>query len=86
MGNNILEDFFDGKTYTVMFENSGGYRRNLGEATNMNETFAIIKEFLDENNYKSYYSRVANIDGELMIDVGSHTEFFYVGEWNGGEA
>ena len=36
-----------------------------------------IHEFLDEHNFKSYYTRTWQDENEdYVYDVGSHTEFF----------
>lgn len=64
--------------YPVFFQNIVGDRRVVGKADDINEVFAIIQKFLDDHNYKSYYSRVTFGASELTIDVGSHTEFFFV--------
>lgn len=52
----------------------------------------IINDFLDKHNYKMYYSRqwVGTFKFQrgkfnypaLVIDVGSHTEFFYIVQMN----
>lgn len=64
--------------YPVYFENSHGVRRVIGQAENGNEVFDIINKFLEEHNFKSYYVELYKADDEWVIDVGSHTEFFYV--------
>lgn len=61
----------------VYFENSKGKRRVIGEDANTpQEVMKIIQKFLDEHNYKSYYTRTWCKDGWTWFDVGSHTEFF----------
>lgn len=80
MGRFVLKDFFDGGIYNVLFRNSSGYRRIIGKAKNKDEVFEVINKFLDDHDYKSYYTRISNIDGELVLDAGSHTEFFIVKE------
>lgn len=37
-----------------------------------------IKKFLDDHNFKSYYTRTWYENGYTWYDVGSHTEFFIV--------
>ncbi len=37
-----------------------------------------IKKFLDDHNFKSYYTRIWYENGYTWYDVGSHTEFFFV--------
>lgn len=61
----------------VYFENSEGQRRVIGEnVSTMQEVMKIIQNFLNEHNYKSYYTRTWYEDGWTWFDVGSHTEFF----------
>lgn len=42
------------------------------------EIWEHIQKFLNEHNFKSYYTRVWYKDGYTWYDVGSHTEFFLV--------
>ena len=43
--------------------------------------FKVINDFLDNHNYKSYYQRTWKKDDKTtVVDVGSHTEFFYIQE------
>ena len=43
--------------------------------------FKAINDFLDDHNYKSYYQRTWKKDDKTtVVDVGSHTEFFYIQE------
>lgn len=42
------------------------------------EIWEHIQKFLDEHNFKSYYTRVWYKEGYTWYDVGSHTEFFLV--------
>jgi hypothetical protein len=60
----------------LKFKNSEGIEREIGQPNNENEVMDIINQFLDERNYKSYYTIVNKEDGKLIYDVGSHTEFF----------
>ena len=65
--------------YQILFENSWGNQREIGVAENWNDAFRIINSFLKEKHYKSYYSRYWEVETNLwQIDVGSHTEFFYI--------
>lgn len=66
----------------VVFHDSMDQKRVLGEATNKKDAWKIIKDFLDEHNFKSYYTRVEpHVDEHYVwLDVGSHTEFFLVTE------
>ena len=65
----------------VMFENFKGQKRIIGTVENEESAFKIINDFLDAHNYKSYYQRTWNKDDKTtVVDVGSHTEFFYIQE------
>lgn len=66
------------KKYTVRFKNSAGNIRDIGEADNANEVYSIVNKFLEDRSFKSYYKRTWTVNGRTVIDVGSHTEFFYV--------
>lgn len=62
---------------TLYFENSRGVWRPIADCANKVEVGIAIKRFLDEHNYKSYYTRIWDSDGWRHYDVGSHTEFFH---------
>lgn len=62
----------------VYFENSWGVRRVIGNADSSSEVMRIIHNFLEERNYKSYYTRSWVENNETIYDVGSHSEFFIV--------
>lgn len=62
----------------VYFENSWGEIRGIGEVDSKEKAFEIIKDFLFEHNFISYYTRCWKENDYLKIDVGSHTEFFYI--------
>ena len=65
----------------VMFENSKSQKRIIGTAETNDEAFKVINDFLTDHNYKSYYTRTWKKDDKTtVIDVGSHTEFFYIQE------
>ena len=64
--------------YTVYFENSYKEMREIGNTSSVEEVYNIIDKFLKDHNFKSYYKRIWNEEGITKIDVGSHSEFFYV--------
>ena len=65
----------------VMFENSKSQLRIIGVVENEDSAFKAINDFLDDHSYKSYYQRTWKKDDKTtVIDVGSHTEFFYIQE------
>ena len=65
----------------VIFKNCKGQKRIIGTVKNEESAFKVINDFLDDHNYKSYYTRTWKKDDKTtVIDVGSHTEFFYIQE------
>lgn len=65
--------------YKVIFENSRKQEREIGTAVDMEGTYKIIDEFLEEHNFKSYYKNVCEIEkGKIRVDVGSWSEVFYI--------
>ena len=65
----------------VMFENSKGQLRIIDTVENEESAFKAINDFLDDHKYKSYYQRTWKKDDKTtVVDVGSHTEFFYIQE------
>ncbi len=64
----------------VIFQNSQGKERIIAEVESKEQAFEQIYKFLDEHNFRSYYMRECNENGRIKIDVGSHTEFFYLEE------
>ena len=66
----------------LWFENSIGQRRVIFNPATVKEMWRDIKTFLEERNYKSYYSRINFGEDEWVIDVGSWSEFFIVTDFN----
>ena len=65
----------------VYFRDSYGKRRLLeANVKDKEAVWKIIQKFLDDHNYKSYYTRIWYSDGYTWYDVGSHTEYFLVDE------
>ncbi len=64
----------------LYFRNSKGKLRIIAEPTSDKECFAAINKFLEDHNFKSYYTRswVDEDTGRIIYDVGSHTEFFEI--------
>lgn len=48
------------------------------DAEILSEAMLHIKAFTSEHNFKIYYTRIWNADGETIFDVGSYTEFFHL--------
>ena len=62
----------------LYFRNSQGKERLIAECETLNEIHEEISDFLDEHNFKCYYTRSWEVDGRVKIDVGSWSEFFLV--------
>lgn len=60
----------------LFLQNSRDQERLIAEPSNREEVNKAINKFLDEHNFKSYYTRVWEENDRLVFDVGSHTEFF----------
>ena len=61
----------------LYFCDSNNQERIIAEVSNDVEAMQQINKFLDEHNYKSYYTRIwVEPNGDKWFDVGSHTEFF----------
>ena len=64
----------------LYFENSRGIKRLITSGTEK-ECWMAKQGFLDGHNYKSYYTRVWEVEpGVRKLDVGSYTEFFYISD------
>ena len=62
------------------FQRSNGEYILLLEDCTESQAMTKKKQFLDDHNFKSYYTRIWNTqDGNTHYDVGSHTEFFIWG-------
>ena len=44
------------------------------------QAWKIMKKFMDDHNFTSYYTRTWFANGYTWYDVGSHTEYFLVDE------
>ena len=62
----------------LLFQNSQGKERVIAEVDNFDDAVKKMDKFIEERNFKSYYKRVWEKNGRLVVDVGSHTEFFIV--------
>jgi hypothetical protein len=60
----------------LYFKNSQGRERLIAECETTKDVSREIHKFLDDHNYKSYYSRSWGDEEKVMIDVGSYSEFF----------
>ena len=62
----------------LYFENSRGEERLIAECETVQEVHKEINKFLDEHNFKCYYTRSWGDDEGIALDVGSHSEFFRI--------
>ena len=65
----------------LYFQNSYEKLKLIAEPTSDKEVFADIKQFLNERNYKLYYTRTwIDKRNNKWFDIGSYTEFFILSE------
>ncbi len=66
----------------VYFKNSAGKVREIADVETRSEAFKAVNKFCSDRNFKVYYIRTweTELNGTPMteLDVGSHTEFFYI--------
>lgn len=62
----------------LLFQSSNGSERVIAEVNSFAEANEEMDKFMEERNFQSYYKRLWDRDGRLMVDVGSWTEFFIV--------
>ena len=60
----------------LYFENGQGEEQLIAECDTVSAVHKEIKKFLDEHEYVSHYSRSWGNDDNIIIDVGSHSEYF----------
>lgn len=60
----------------LKFQSSNGNERVIAEVNDVNEALHEINKFLDEHNFKSYYTRTWHENNRVIMDVGSWSEFF----------
>lgn len=58
------------------FKRSNGELVLLAENVSHEEAMVKMKEFIDEHNFKSYYTRVWQKENTVWYDCGSWSEFF----------
>ena len=66
----------------LYFIRSNGEKRLVRENIDPNVAMGYAQEYIHtlNPNFKIYYIRSWEQDGGTMYDVGSHTEFFWVGD------
>lgn len=63
---------------TVIFEDINGDRHEIGQGKNFQSSCKIIHDFLIQRHYRPSYWRFSLVESEVMVDVGSWNEFFYI--------
>lgn len=64
------------KKRNLYFQRANGEHRLLAIDVTEQEAFKEMNRFMDEHNFKSYYTRSWEEDDVKIYDVGSWTEFF----------
>lgn len=62
----------------LYFENSWGERRLIGEPETRLAANKMVSDFCEARDFEIYYVRNWVQNEELVYDVGSHSEFFYL--------
>lgn len=62
----------------LYFENSWGERRLIGKPSTRRDAMKIINQFCEDRHFVIYYVRNWIQNGELVYDVGSWSNFFYL--------
>lgn len=74
-----MNDGVKSEIRNLYFINSRGKYKLLRKNVTESQARMIMNQFLDEHNFKSYYTRSWNTNEGTKYDVGSHTEFFLWG-------
>ena len=62
----------------VLFRNSRGEKRKIATVLTIKEAYSEIEKFCNDRNFKCHYMRSWTEEDETVVDVGSHTEAFYI--------
>lgn len=78
------------KTFNIYFKNSKGKEilidrvQDIGnlDSGGFSNSYKAIMNFIKLTNpdYKIFYTRMWEVEDRYCVDVGSHTEFFYIEE------
>ena len=60
----------------LIFQNSQGKERVIANVNSLAEADNEMNKFMEERNFKSPYKRLWEHDGRVIVDVGSHYEYF----------
>lgn len=60
----------------LLFQDSQGEERVVAEVNSFAEANEEMDKFMEERNFKSYYKRVWDKNGRVIIDSGSWYEYF----------
>lgn len=80
------EKIMEGEKYMLLeFQRYNGEIVSVGKPETMEQAKELMIEYIRTLNpdFKVYYTRVnETLEGKLCIDVGSHSEFFYISDKN----
>lgn len=62
----------------LIFQNSEGKERVIAEVDSFEDACDEMDKFMEERNFKSYYKRIWEKNGRLIVDAGSWSEYFIV--------
>ena len=62
----------------LYFEDRKGQMRLISTPATIKEVWADMKQFMDERNFRSYYTRINFDKSDICFDVGSWSEFFHL--------
>ena len=77
LGDKYIIVFLRGDVMQVYFDN-GIKKRKIADVDNEKDARKAILDFCKKNHFTVYYMRMWNQDNETVVDVGSHTQFFYI--------
>ena len=69
--------------FNLYFENSRGEERLLGTFETYSGCYEEMNNFMKAHNFECYYIRNWIENGRIVADVGSWSEFFYIGRADG---
>lgn len=62
----------------VLYNPPTGKETVMSEVETISDITGVINNYCEENNFKSYYLRTWEHDGNLFIDYGSYVNYFVV--------
>ncbi len=62
----------------IFYNSYTGEETVMSKVETVSDITSVINNYCEENNFKSYYLRTWEHEGNLVIDYGSHVNFFVV--------